>query len=94
MWFFPTIKDSSFIIFPCVLCISLCVISVFVYPVPQTFITASCSDGLGSIPAPSQKWNLQKSACDEGVKIELRPVLAQFRANLSFPALKMLLSGL
>ena len=41
-----------------------------------------------------QKWNLQKSASDEGVKIELRPVLAQFRANLSFPALKMLLSGL
>ena len=41
-----------------------------------------------------QKWNLQKSACDDGVKIELRPVLAQFRANLSFPALKMLLSGL
>ena len=43
---------------------------------------------------PLQKWNLQKSACDEGVKIELRPVLAQFRANLSFPALRMLLSGL
>ena len=42
----------------------------------------------------NQKWNLQKSACDDGVKIELRPVLAQFRANLSFPALKMLLSGL
>ena len=41
-----------------------------------------------------QKWNLQKSACDDGVKNELRPVLAQFRANLSFPALKMLLSGL
>ena len=41
-----------------------------------------------------QKWNLQKSACDDGVKIESRPVLAQFRANLSFPALKMLLSGL
>ena len=42
----------------------------------------------------NQKWNLQKSACDDGVKIELRPVLAKFRANLSFPALKMLLSGL
>ena len=41
-----------------------------------------------------QKWNLQKSASDAGVKIELRPVLAQFRANLSFPALNMLLSGL
>ena len=27
-----------------------------------------------------QKWNLQKSACDDGVKIELRPVLAQFGA--------------
>ena len=41
-----------------------------------------------------QKWNLQKSACDDGVKNELRQVLAKFRANLSFPALKMLLSGL
>ena len=41
-----------------------------------------------------QKWNLQKSACDDGVKIDLRPVLTQFRANLSFPAPGMLLSGL
>ena len=39
-----------------------------------------------------QKWNLQKSACDDGVKIELRPVFAQFGANLSFPVLRMLLS--
>ena len=43
---------------------------------------------------PMQKWKLQKSACDDGVKIELRPVLTQFRANLSFPASRMLLSGL
>ena len=41
-----------------------------------------------------QKWNLQKSACDDGVKIEIRPVLAQFKANLSFPTPRMLLSGL
>ena len=41
-----------------------------------------------------QKWNPQNSASDDGVKIEFRPVLAQFRANLSFPALKMLLSDL
>ena len=41
-----------------------------------------------------QKWNLQKSACDGGVKIELRPVLAQFKANLSFPTPGMFLSGL
>ena len=41
-----------------------------------------------------QKWNLQKSASDDGVKIELRPVLAQFKANLSFPTPGMLLSGL
>ena len=44
--------------------------------------------------APHQKWNLQKSASDYEVKIELGPVLAQFRANLSFAAPKMLLSGL
>ena len=31
-----------------------------------------------------QKWNLQKSACDGGVEIELRPVLAQFGAKVSF----------
>ena len=42
----------------------------------------------------NQKWNLQKSASDYEVKIELRPVLAQFRADLSFAAPKMLLSGL
>ena len=42
----------------------------------------------------SQKWHLQKSASDDGVKIELRPVLAQFKANLSFPTPEMLLSGL
>ena len=42
----------------------------------------------------SQKWHLQKSASDDGVKIELRPVLAQFKANLSFPTPGMLLSGL
>ena len=41
-----------------------------------------------------QKWHLQKSASDDGVKIELRPVLAQFKANLSFPSPGMLLSGL
>ena len=41
----------------------------------------------------AQKWNLQKSACNNEVKIELGPVLAQFRANLSFAAPKMLLSG-
>ena len=41
----------------------------------------------------SQKWHLQKSASDYGVKIELRPVLAQFKANLSFPTPGMLLSG-
>ena len=41
-----------------------------------------------------QKWNLQKSASDYEVKIELGPVLAQFRADLSFAAPKMLLSGL
>ena len=43
----------------------------------------------------TQKWHLQKSASDDGVKIELRPVLAQFKANnLSFPSPGMLLSGL
>ena len=41
-----------------------------------------------------QKWNLYKSGCDDGVKIELRLVLAQFGANLSLSALRMLLSGL
>ena len=41
-----------------------------------------------------QKWHLQKSASDDEVKIELRPVLAQFKANLSFPTPGMLLSGL
>ena len=45
-------------------------------------------------PISIQKWNLQKSASDYEVKIELGPVLAQFRANLSFAAPKMLLSGL
>ena len=35
----------------------------------------------------NQKWNLQMSACDDGVKIELRPVLAQFgAADHSFTA--------
>ena len=43
---------------------------------------------------PYQKWHLQKSASDDEVKIELRPVLAQFKANLSFPTPEMLLSGL
>ena len=42
----------------------------------------------------NQKWNLEKSGCDDGIKIELRMVLAQFGANLSFPAPGMLLSGL
>ena len=42
----------------------------------------------------AQKWHLQKSASDDEVKIELRPVLAQFKANLSFPTPGMLLSGL
>ena len=48
------------------------------------------NDFLGSI----QKWHLQKSASDDGVKIELRPVLAQFKANLSFPDVIMRLAGL
>ena len=43
----------------------------------------------------NQKWHLQKSASDDDeVKIELRPVLAQFKANLSFPTPGMLLSDL
>ena len=42
----------------------------------------------------AQKWNLQKSACDDGVKNELRLVLAKIGANFSFPGLKMLLNGL
>ena len=46
------------------------------------------------LPAAGQKWHLQKSASDDEVKIELRPVLAQFKANLSFPTPGMLLSGL
>ena len=41
-----------------------------------------------------QRWHLQKSASGDGVKIELRSVLAQFKANLSFPTPGMLLSGL
>ena len=41
-----------------------------------------------------QKWHLQKSASDDEVKIELRPVSAQFKANLSFPTPGMLVSGL
>ena len=41
-----------------------------------------------------QKWLLQKSAPDDGVKIELRPVLIKFGANLSFPGLRMRLAGL
>ena len=45
-------------------------------------------------PLVVQKLHLQKSASDDGVKIELRPVLAQFKANLSFPTPGMLLSGL
>ena len=47
-----------------------------------------------SISSAIQKWNLQKSASDYGVKIELRLVLAQFKANLPFPTPGMLLSGL
>ena len=35
----------------------------------------------------AQKWQLQKPACDDGFKIELRPVLTKFGANLSFPGL-------
>ena len=46
------------------------------------------------IACQRQKWNLQKSACDDGVKNELRLVLAKIGANLSFPGLKMLLNGL
>ena len=42
----------------------------------------------------NQKWNLHKSACDDGFKIELRPVLTIFGANLSFPGLRMRLAGL
>ena len=41
-----------------------------------------------------QKWHLQKSASDDGVKIELRPVLIKLGANLSFPGLRMRLAGL
>ena len=73
----------------------------------KTHLTTSCkledlTDNISFYATPlsqmvgwgEQKWNLPKSASDAGVKIELRPFLAQFRANLSFPALKMLLSGL
>ena len=42
----------------------------------------------------AQKWNLHKSACDDGFKIELRPVLTIFEANLSFPSLRMKLTWL
>ena len=52
--------------------------------------TAGTSTGAGAM----QKWHLQKSASDYWVKIELRPVLAQFKANLSFPTPGMSLSGL
>ena len=38
--------------------------------------------------------DLQKSACDEGVKNELRLVLAKIGANVSFPGLKMRLADL
>ena len=41
-----------------------------------------------------QKWNLQKLDCYDGVKMEFKLVLAVFRANLSFTALRMLPSGL
>ena len=40
-----------------------------------------------------QKWHLQKSASDDGVKIELGPVLTKFGANLSFPGLIIRLAG-
>ena len=41
-----------------------------------------------------EKWNLQMSGCEHKVKIELRPVLTEFMANLLFPTLRMLLSDL
>ena len=40
----------------------------------------------------AQKWHIHKSACDVGFKIELRPVLTIFGANLSFPGLRMRLT--
>ena len=42
----------------------------------------------------TEKWKLQKLACDNWIKIELRLVLVKFRANLSFAALSILLRGL
>ena len=42
----------------------------------------------------NQKWSLHKSTCVDEVKIELGPVLAQFRENVSFPAFRMLKSCL
>ena len=42
----------------------------------------------------SQKWHLKKSAFDDGFKIDLRPVLTKFGANLSFPGLIKRLAGL
>ena len=51
-------------------------------------------DGPGPLGSGGQKWHLQKSASDDGVKIELRPVLTKFGANLSFPGLRMRLAGL
>ena len=41
-----------------------------------------------------QKWHLQKSACDDGVKIELLSLLAKIWAKLSFPGLRVRLAGL
>ena len=35
-------------------------------------------NGHGDLLEEVQKWNLQKSASNDEVKIELRPVLAQF----------------
>ena len=36
-----------------------------------------------------QRWYLLKSGCDDGVKIEARPVIAKFKANLCPPAFRM-----
>ena len=50
-------------------------------------IGCSCGDAV-------QKWHLQKSAYDDGVRIELRQVLTKFGANLSFPGLRMKLASM
>ena len=39
----------------------------------------------------NQKRNFQNLGCDNGVKIKLRPVLAQFGATLSFQVLRIML---